>query len=231
MKKRIGIVLTPINSSKHFGINNAYVYYFSKFGDVVLLNPLIDEVANIDLLVLPGGADVDPKRYNAEPGVLTNPPNLFHERFDTQVLPKYIEALKQGEIEGIFGICRGMQSLGVVFGNPLVQHHMFKSSAHNWRGQTVDKMIVGKDLFPINSIHHQGFFEINDAFEIVGISENEGNIEAMRHRDLNIFAVQYHPEELSKDTFTPDIIKDMLGLHDEEEKEEKILAKTFKIGF
>jgi len=225
--KTIGIILTPIAGTKSFGINTAYIQYFMKFGKVELINPMNNEVKPLDLLVLPGGADVDPKRYNAEPDFKCGKPNLFLERFDTKVLPKYYEALNTGVVKNIFGICRGFQSIGVDFGNPLVQDFPFESSDYNDRGETVDKMLVGEEKFNINSIHHQGFFTVNDQIEVIGYSQNEGNIECFKVKDKRIWGVQYHPEELFKDKFTPNLIKSILGT--KEAKINKIKSKSYKL--
>jgi gamma-glutamyl-gamma-aminobutyrate hydrolase PuuD len=83
-----------------FGVTVPYLEYFSKFGQVHVLTPnTVEYVFRADLLVLPGGRDVNPTRYNQSPGYHTGHPEPILEYFDTKVLPKYIE--KQIPIFGI----------------------------------------------------------------------------------------------------------------------------------
>jgi putative glutamine amidotransferase len=204
----IGLVSSPTATNK-FGLNAAYVEYFRTFGNIVILDPTSDQVMDLDLLVLPGGADVNPLRYNAKPSAFTQSPNISYEYFDEVMLPKYID-----NNTPIVGICRGFQSLGVLFGCTLTQDFPFVYSAKD-RSDRVEglqfnipeftpggyhsKSLNPKKQYQINSIHHQGFFpnQINDdAFDIIATSTKHGNVEAMIHKHLPIAGVQYHPEEL-----------------------------------
>lgn len=91
--KRIGLVgwLTGSNS---FGATVPYVDFFSRFGVVEIIMPNEKNVRNIDLLIMPGGPDVDTNRY-LDDGYLDfniGKPCPFRERFDKILLPKYIES-------------------------------------------------------------------------------------------------------------------------------------------
>lgn len=136
-KKLIGLVVSPLHDSNNVGINYRYVDYLSKFGDVLFLYSNMETVIDVDLLVLPGGADVDPARYGQRPHLRTQRPNIYLEHFDKHMLPQYIEAGIP-----IFGICRGMQSLSVHFGASLIQHLNLKSNLSTEREKLLETMIV-----------------------------------------------------------------------------------------
>jgi putative glutamine amidotransferase len=211
-----------------FGCTVAYMYHFQHFGDVKIL-PLIDEVdPSIDLLVIPGGPDVDTRRYRAIPGLLTSKPDPFKEYFDTIILPRYIEVGVP-----VFGICRGLQSIAVLFGARLVQHMYHETNTDlTGRDALVHDIVLNDTEFKrsfeeethvhrvrVNSMHHQCVSSVGlpDELEILGLyktpnkssSIGRSSIEVIRHKTLPIIAVQYHPEELVEDPLG-DFIVDIL---------------------
>lgn len=224
MRKLIGIVgglLDQTNRLKGFGLNAAYVEYFNNFGDVIVIDPRAETVFPVDLLVLPGGADIDTVRYNQAPSIFTGRPNPFLEYFDRVQLPKYIQACSEGKLS-IWGTCRGSQSLAVYFGVPLVQH--IEQEYSSPRSKFVDKVRLIEETQPdglelprgwfskmsqinlleINSIHHQGYmledFENTNLLPLAyNIKEQpdtgQNNVEFFRHKTLNIAAGQHHSEE------------------------------------
>lgn len=197
-KMNIGIV-TSKNSNVH-GINLSYFEYLSHFGDIVLVNPLTDRInTTLDLLVLPGGADVYSQRYGEKPSRWCGTPNLDLEWFDVNVLPRYITETNIP----ILGICRGAQTLRVHYGGKLVQHIEQESSAN--RVELVDTLAINRraqiayllaDNYKVNSMHHQGWYNETEGFETVAINAHHRNVEIMHNVDRNILAVQYHPEEI-----------------------------------
>jgi gamma-glutamyl-gamma-aminobutyrate hydrolase PuuD len=191
---------------------------------------------DIDLLLLPGGPDVNPQRYGEIPSVFNTRQSNQLEFFDENVLPEYINSNIP-----IFGICRGFQSLVVHFGGSLEQH-MFSLHPHSvkHRGELVDEVEFTDDISddmktylslylpgindngnrttkqvqPVNSIHHQC---VKDPGETVIIGESEdGTAEVMHHPDLRIAGVQYHPEELvGIDGIAMSLIYNLMGLNEE----------------
>src|SRR5205809_101606 len=93
MAKRIGIVAWTTGPNS-FGTTLMYLDFFSQFGIVEMIMHNEVEPRDLDLLVLPGGPDVDPMRYLRadEPFSLFNGKACpFKERFDHVLLPQYIE--------------------------------------------------------------------------------------------------------------------------------------------
>ena len=91
----------------------------------------------------------------------------------------------------IFGICLGHQMLGYAFGG-----RTFKLKfGHHGGNQPVKDLKTGK--VAITSQNH-GFAvdpdSLPDEVEVTHINLNDGTVEGMRHRELPIFSVQYHPE-------------------------------------
>ena len=93
--------LTGPNS---FGVTISYLEFIREIGatDIRVLHPDSPIFKDLDLLILPGGPDINPVRYNAQPSLYTDKPDPIREWFDVRKLPKYIELNIP-----IFGICRG----------------------------------------------------------------------------------------------------------------------------
>jgi len=95
----------------------------------------------------------------------------------------------------IFGICLGHQILGLTFGAETVK----MPYGHRGGNHPVKEVGTGKVL--ITSQNH-GFAVAGDEkgipgapdLEVTHVNLNDQTIEGLRHRELPIFAVQYHPE-------------------------------------
>ncbi len=91
----------------------------------------------------------------------------------------------------IFGICLGNQLLAHAFGGTTFKLKF----GHRGGNQPVKDLRTGK--ISITSQNH-GFAVDPDSLppeiEVTHINLNDGTVEGMRHRDLPVFSVQYHPE-------------------------------------
>jgi carbamoyl-phosphate synthase small subunit len=95
----------------------------------------------------------------------------------------------------IFGICLGHQILGLTYGATTVK----MPYGHRGGNHPVREVDGGRVL--ITSQNH-GFAVAGDesgipgapALEVTHVNLNDRTIEGLRHRELPIFAVQYHPE-------------------------------------
>ena len=91
----------------------------------------------------------------------------------------------------IFGICLGNQLLAHAFGGTTFKLKF----GHRGGNQPVQDLRSGK--ISITSQNH-GFAvdpqSLPAHIEVTHINLNDGTVEGMRHRDLPVFSVQYHPE-------------------------------------
>jgi carbamoyl-phosphate synthase small subunit len=94
-----------------------------------------------------------------------------------------------------FGICLGHQLLGLAFGGSTVK----LPYGHRGGNHPVKELSTGRVL--ITSQNH-GFAVKGDTsgvpgasgVEVTHINLNDGTVEGIRHKELPVFAVQYHPE-------------------------------------
>jgi len=108
--------------------------------------------------------------------------------------PKMVKTLAESGTP-LFGICLGHQLLGLTFGGETVKMPF----GHRGGNQPVCELKTGKVL--ITSQNH-GFAVKGDAkgipgapaLEVTHVNLNDGTVEGLRHKELPVFAVQYHPE-------------------------------------
>jgi carbamoyl-phosphate synthase small subunit len=137
---------------------------------------------------------VVPATTTAEETLKLNPEGVFLSNGpgDPSVLGYTHEAVRglMGRTP-IFGICLGHQVLGFAYGG-----RTFKLKfGHRGGNQPVKDLTTGK--VAITSQNH-GFAvdpeSLPNDVEVTHINLNDGTVEGMRHRELPIFSVQYHPE-------------------------------------
>ena len=106
----------------------------------------------------------------------------------------------------LVGICRGMQAIQHFFGVKLqaVTGHVTREHA----------VLVDGRPQQVNSFHRLGTRETAPALEVRAIAQ-DGVIEAVRHRELRIHGIMWHPERLQP--FRPEDIaffRDAFGVQD-----------------
>ena len=177
-------------------------------GEIEVVHSRDASPISFDGLLLGGGEDVDPELYGASRHERLGRVN---RRRDEQELALIVRA-RRGGIP-VFGICRGLQVLNVAFGGTLVQdipaqrasavEHSVRSPrdarAHPVRAEP-GSLLERFGEFPVNSRHHQAVDRLGSGLRVSARSP-EGLVEAVQANEssANVFAVQWHPENLSED--------------------------------
>lgn len=177
---------------------------FSAGGEPVVLHgpaagpaaELPSRLAAFDAVLLPGGADVEPCRYGASPLPETTGTVAFQDDFDLAVTHAVI-----GLGTPTLAICRGLQILNVATGGTLVQHLAGTTTPHHDGIHPVRVIpgtrlhaVVGAPAIEVSSYHHQGVDRLGADLVVAAVAA-DGLVEAVEHRDADIVAVQWHPED------------------------------------
>lgn len=146
-------------------------------------------------LLLPGGGDLEPWRYGQRNTASRNlEPN--RDGMELSLLDHFTAAGKP-----ILGICRGMQTINVFFGGTLHQDVPGHSAADGidrlHRVRTLPSplsALYGTECV-VNSAHHQAVDRLGSGLRGIQWTE-DGVLEAICHRAMPVWAVQWHPERL-----------------------------------
>ncbi|MBA2725114.1 MAG: gamma-glutamyl-gamma-aminobutyrate hydrolase family protein, partial [Actinobacteria bacterium] len=158
-------------------------------------------------LLLPGGGDIDPMYYDQPRHPRTRGVSRERDRFETTLLR---EALRRDM--PVLCICRGFQLLNIHLGGSLDQHLADTPERLNHdrdmpRVEPVHSVavkegsllsdILGQEIVPVNSHHHQGLRHVADGIEEVGWS-GDGVLEAVVAPNYRwVLGVQWHPEVMA----------------------------------
>jgi carbamoyl-phosphate synthase small subunit len=151
---------------------------------------------NILRKLVHSGCDVTvvPAHTSAAEVLQLNPDGIFLSNGpgDPEGVPYAIEAVRHLiGVMPIFGICLGHQILGLAFGGKTYKLKF------GHRGGNQPVMHLPTQKVEITSQNH-GFAVDADslpgAVEVTHLNLNDHTVEGMRHRELPIFSVQYHPE-------------------------------------
>lgn len=176
-----------------------------------------DYVANLDGLVMQGGADISPETYGETP---MNPAWSGDRVRDVYEIELFNEFVRQGK--PVLGICRGCQLINVAFGGtlfqdittqvtPTLEHWCDKRYEHNFHDvrllpdTPLGKLYQGIERARINTIHHQAVKDLGRDLVIEAISDPDGIVEAIRWTGPSyVRGVQWHPEFM--DPKNPDLL-------------------------
>lgn len=157
----------------------------------------LSEIRACDGLLLPGGGDITPAFFGQK--------NAGSKNIDTELDIIQLQALEQAVLyeKPVFGICKGMQIINVFFGGTIVQH-MKDAKIHEYRdGDQMHDTIIVPDTFlhniygdtlRVNSAHHQCLDKLGNDLLLAQYAEPSPTPEAICHKTLPIYGVQWHPE-------------------------------------
>jgi len=163
----------------------------------------------LDGVLLPGGGDVEPGRYNE-----TERARLVEVDPDRDEIEIKLAQWAVRDNLPTLGICRGHQVLNVALGGKLVQdvptlietdikHDIpfdqpRKNAAHDVQVTAGSKLaaVLGSTEVAVNSLHHQAVTEVGEGVRITAHAA-DGLVEGIELPDLAfVLSVQWHPEDM-----------------------------------
>lgn len=198
---------------KHI-VNTPYIDAVIAAGGTPILIPVDgdpsrakDYIPLLDGLLVPGGEDVTPALYGQDPVPQVTYMNEAKDRMEQALIRL---AAEQGL--PIFGICRGIQLLNVCFGGTLYQDLPAQVGSNICHAQdmairsqlthrveltpgSLMEELLGQEPLYVNSYHHQALKDPAPGFTVTARA-SDGVIEAVEDPARNLYAVQWHPEEL-----------------------------------
>jgi putative glutamine amidotransferase len=198
-------------------LNRAFLDAIESAGAVPLPLPLLRDPDKLrvlyercDAICLPGGPDVEPRRYGEEARDDCDISSEAELDETEMLLTRWLVA----EDRPTLAICRGIQVLNVALGGTLWQdvvaqgvsdldHHRDNLTerrmlAHVVRIEsgTLLHRVLGRDQLQVNSLHHQAINRVGEGLQVSARSD-DGTVEAMELPDRRfLLGVQWHPEEL-----------------------------------
>lgn len=173
-----------------------YLRAMEAAGAAVLASEDPADSAGCGGLLLPGGGDLDPWRYG-QADTACRDVDPARDQAELALLERFVSAGMP-----VLGICRGMQVINVFFGGTLAQDvpghgqaggidrlHRLRSAPSPLRDLTGQAPVV-------NSAHHQAADRLGAGLTAVQWTP-DGVAEALLHRSLPVWGVQYHPERLA----------------------------------
>ncbi|MGI8844432.1 MAG: glutamine-hydrolyzing carbamoyl-phosphate synthase small subunit [Gemmatimonadaceae bacterium] len=108
--------------------------------------------------------------------------------------PPIIRALGESGVP-MLGICLGHQLLALSYGAETVKMpYGHRGGNHPVRDIATDEVLITSQNHGFSVRGTEEGIPGAPALEVTHVNLNDGSVEGLRHRDLPIFAVQYHPE-------------------------------------
>jgi len=108
--------------------------------------------------------------------------------------PGIIRTLADKQVP-ILGICLGHQLLGLTFGaNTSKMPYGHRGGNHPVRELDTDRVLITSQNHGFAVVGNEQGIPGAPALRVTHVNLNDGTVEGLMHRELPIFAVQYHPE-------------------------------------
>jgi len=153
-----------------------------------------ERLDGIDGVLMPGGADVDPRNYGQEP--------VSNELYGIDSMQDEVDISLIRHVLSVglpmLAICRGMQITNVALGGTLTQHmdspHLYHVAPVTLESHTAELGLTNPTL-EASCYHHQAIDELAEGLTVIGRAA-EGHVEAVKIDSAGwAFGVQWHPED------------------------------------
>lgn len=153
-----------------------------------------ERLSGIDGVLMPGGADVDPRNYGQDP--------ISDELYGMDMMQDEVDISLIRHVLSVglpmLAICRGMQITNVALGGTLTQH-MESPHLHHVASVSVDshadELGLTDAILEASCYHHQAIDELAAGLTVIARAA-EGHVEAVKIDSAGwAFGVQWHPED------------------------------------
>ncbi len=150
------------------------------------------DISEYDGLLIPGGGDINPRRYGAKNTASEDISNA-KDRLQIYWVKQFMAAEKP-----ILGVCRGSQIINVTLGGTLKQD--ISGHSGEYLNITFSKKSWLRKIYGASAetkhYHHQICKKMGKDL-IVTSRSTEGYVEGFQHKTLPIYGVQWHPDHMS----------------------------------
>jgi putative glutamine amidotransferase len=162
----------------------------------------------IDGLLIPGGADLNPRYYHEEMSRGVRPVSEKRSDFEISLLKEVMRFRKP-----VLGICYGMQLINVVFGGTLYQDIESDAKVEISHKKDYHMIVITENRllkegrFSVNSIHHQAIRKLGRHLSAFAYSTDK-LIEGFYREDYPfLMGIQWHPERLPENKLSTDLFE------------------------
>lgn len=173
----------------------------------IVTDPVHAELPDISAVVIPGGGDIDPRRYGGD-----NTANVYGVDSNQDSLDFWLVNHALANDLPLLGICRGAQVINVARGGTLYEdlppgsqpHHNDITTRRDAgvfvhhgvtvdRGSAVSGSLAGVERVTVPSAHHQCVRVLGNGLRVVARAD-DNTVEAFEGTTGWLLAVQWHPE-------------------------------------
>lgn len=228
-KPVIGITAVASFDEKMHSQRVTYAQAIWEAGGEAILLPCNPDKSNckqivcmLDGLLAPGGHDIAPELYGEQIDEACGIYTLYEDDYDMELIKEAVSQKKP-----VFGICRGMQIINVLYGGTLYQdiptqyseellHTRVTPDEENFHTVDIEKnsylaKVLGvTEAVQVNTSHHQAVKDVAEGF-VVTAKAPDGIIEAIENTDASVLCVQWHPERLQNMEIYQKLMKDFVN--------------------
>jgi putative glutamine amidotransferase len=228
MKRRPVILVTPSTERKGAEFSDVSISVSNRYTDALIASGALPQVfpattdraviaeavERCDGVLLTGGDDIDPKFYDKNMpeslARLAGPLEPERDVWEQAMIAEIFARRKP-----LLGVCRGHQMLNVALGGTLIVDiatQLPGALAHRQmerKNELVHEInvtpgsllakLAGREVFSVNSTHHQAVGQLAPTLRAVGKSP-DGVVEALELKEPGdgpfVLTVQFHPERL-----------------------------------